>query len=59
MKEWTKEDMQNFSAFISMQGGKVVKVLELREGYEFSIIPPQNAQPNWSSDRMKEFEAKR
>jgi hypothetical protein len=58
-KQWTPTDVNNFASYISKLGGTVVKVYELREGYQFDIQPPPNAEPKWGQLRLTEFDKQR
>lgn len=59
-KFWTQETVNSFTQFIESKGGKINKILELREGYQFSIQPPKVCTVDqWGAKMMDEFEGQR
>lgn len=51
----TDQDAVKFALYVSRSGGKVTKIKQLRQGYEFDIKIPQTAQPGWGTRVLKAF----
>jgi len=52
----TIEDAREFVSYVHRSGGVVLTIKELRQGYEFAIVPPPGeTAPKWGERAMSAF----
>jgi len=51
----TQDDVNEFTDYIRRSGGRVEKVLALRQGFQFAIIGPNTSGDGWGKRALDEF----
>lgn len=51
----TQDDVNEFVNYIARSGGRVTKILALRQGFQFDIVGPSHSSKFWGRRALDQF----